>query len=80
MEVDEATLRLEFVAGSFSLASWYFLRLSACLFCLLIGRTILMSYKHKTHTVDAEGKIISNADIDFYIDDVCVIYSITILW
>uniref|UniRef100_A0A803NC11 Eukaryotic translation initiation factor 3 subunit L n=1 Tax=Chenopodium quinoa TaxID=63459 RepID=A0A803NC11_CHEQI len=32
-------------------------------------RTILMTYKHKTHTVDAEGKIISNADIDFYIDD-----------
>ena len=29
-----------------------------------------MSYKHKTHAVDAEGKIISNADIDFYIDDV----------
>ncbi|XP_021835452.1 uncharacterized protein [Spinacia oleracea] len=32
-------------------------------------RTILMTYKHKTHTVDADGKIISNADIDFYIDD-----------
>ncbi|KAL2940069.1 Eukaryotic translation initiation factor 3 subunit L [Bienertia sinuspersici] len=32
-------------------------------------RTILMSYKHKTHAVSAEGKIISNADIDFYIDD-----------
>ncbi|KAJ6957337.1 uncharacterized protein [Populus alba] len=32
-------------------------------------RTILMSYKHKTHAVDSEGKIISNADVDFYIDD-----------
>ncbi|KAL9226819.1 hypothetical protein vseg_002588 [Gypsophila vaccaria] len=32
-------------------------------------RTILMTYKHKTHTVGAEGKIISNADIDFYLDD-----------
>ncbi|XP_024023843.1 eukaryotic translation initiation factor 3 subunit L isoform X2 [Morus notabilis] len=32
-------------------------------------RTILMTYKHKTHAVDSDGKIISNADVDFYIDD-----------
>uniref|UniRef100_A0A2N9J4N4 Eukaryotic translation initiation factor 3 subunit L n=2 Tax=Fagus sylvatica TaxID=28930 RepID=A0A2N9J4N4_FAGSY len=32
-------------------------------------RTILMTYKHKTHAVDGDGKIISNADLDFYIDD-----------
>ncbi|CAN1238941.1 Eukaryotic translation initiation factor 3 subunit L [Linum grandiflorum] len=32
-------------------------------------RTILMAYKHKTHAVDSDGKIISNADVDFYIDD-----------
>ncbi|KAJ9546777.1 hypothetical protein OSB04_019320 [Centaurea solstitialis] len=32
-------------------------------------RTILMTYKHKTHSVGADGKTISNADIDFYIDD-----------
>ncbi|KAJ0548774.1 putative proteasome component (PCI) domain, translation initiation factor 3 complex subunit L [Helianthus annuus] len=32
-------------------------------------RTILMTYKHKTHSVVADGKTISNADIDFYIDD-----------
>lgn len=30
-------------------------------------RTILLTYKHKTHSVDSEGRIISNADIDFYI-------------
>lgn len=30
-----------------------------------------MTYKHKTHAVDTEGKVISNADVDFYIDDVC---------
>lgn len=30
-----------------------------------------MTYKHKTHSVDSDGKIISNADFDFYIDDVC---------
>ena len=30
-----------------------------------------MTYKHKTHAVDSEGKIISNADVDFYIDEVC---------
>ena len=28
-----------------------------------------MTYKHKTHAVDSDGKIISNADVDFYIDD-----------
>ncbi|KAL2236060.1 UNVERIFIED_CONTAM: Eukaryotic translation initiation factor 3 subunit L [Sesamum indicum] len=32
-------------------------------------RTILMTYKHKTHAVDFDGKITSNADIDFYIND-----------
>lgn len=31
-----------------------------------------MSYKHKTHAVDSEGKVVSNADIDFSIVDVCV--------
>ncbi|KOM28650.1 hypothetical protein LR48_Vigan561s004000 [Vigna angularis] len=30
-------------------------------------RTILMTYKHKTHAVDSDGKITSNADVDFYI-------------
>lgn len=39
---------------------------------LIIYRTILMSYKHKTHAVDSEGKVVSNADIDFSIVDVCV--------
>lgn len=29
-----------------------------------------MTYKHKTHAVDSEGKITSNADLDFYIDNV----------
>lgn len=32
-------------------------------------RTILMTYKRKTHTADNHGKIISNADIDFYINE-----------
>lgn len=32
-------------------------------------RSILMTYKHKTHSVGADGKTISNADIDFYISD-----------
>jgi translation initiation factor 3 subunit L len=32
-------------------------------------RTILLTYKHKTHAVDSEGKVTSNADVDFYIDD-----------
>ncbi|GBG84560.1 hypothetical protein CBR_g38842 [Chara braunii] len=31
-------------------------------------RAGLTSYKHKTHSVDADRNIISNADIDFYID------------
>ncbi|XP_068652947.1 uncharacterized protein [Aristolochia californica] len=30
-------------------------------------RTILMTYKHKTHAVETDRKIVSNADVDFYI-------------
>jgi translation initiation factor 3 subunit L len=36
----------------------------------MLGRTILLTYKHKTHAVDSAGKVISNADVNFYIDDV----------
>ncbi|KAF2286958.1 hypothetical protein GH714_036230 [Hevea brasiliensis] len=32
-------------------------------------RTILMVSKHKTHAIYFEGKILSNADVDFYIHD-----------
>jgi len=32
-----------------------------------------MTYKHKTHAVDSDGKITSNADVDFYIDDVSLL-------
>ncbi|KAG0454651.1 hypothetical protein HPP92_023943 [Vanilla planifolia] len=32
-------------------------------------RTILMTYKHKMHAVDSNGKIVSNSDVDFYIND-----------
>ncbi|KAG6497989.1 eukaryotic translation initiation factor 3 subunit L-like [Zingiber officinale] len=32
-------------------------------------RTILLAYKHKMHSVDSDGKIIPNADIDFYISE-----------
>ncbi|XP_031474258.1 uncharacterized protein LOC116246492 [Nymphaea colorata] len=32
-------------------------------------RTILMSYKHKMHVVGNDGKVLSNADIDFYINE-----------
>ena len=41
----------------------------------MLGRTILMTYKHKTHAVDSDGKITSNADLDFYIDDVSLLTS-----
>jgi translation initiation factor 3 subunit L len=30
-------------------------------------RSILMTYKHKMHAVDSDGKIVSSADFDFYI-------------
>ncbi|KAF7830130.1 Eukaryotic translation initiation factor 3 subunit L [Senna tora] len=32
-------------------------------------RTILLTYKHKTHSVGSDRKIVSNADVDFYVDD-----------
>ena len=36
----------------------------------MVCRTILLTYKHKTQAVDSDGKISSNADVDFYVDDV----------
>lgn len=36
----------------------------------MLDRTILLTYKHKTHSVAGDEKIVSNADVDFYIDDV----------
>lgn len=73
MEVDESTLKFVFF--------WLFLTSifnNKHPFCVMIKisffltfyRTILMTYKHKTHSVGADGKTISNADIDFYIDNV----------
>lgn len=32
-----------------------------------------MTYKHKTHSVDSDGKVISNADVNFFIDDVSLL-------
>jgi translation initiation factor 3 subunit L len=29
-----------------------------------------MTYKHKMHAVDSDGKIVSSADFDFYIVEV----------
>lgn len=29
-----------------------------------------MTFKHKMHSVGSDGKIVSNSDINFYIDDV----------
>lgn len=84
MDVDEPTLRYSFYSWGSNLSENYqrliymffselgksYLR---CVLNFLFGyRTILMSYKHKTHAVDSDGKIISNADIDFYISEVFV--------
>ncbi|KAM0894214.1 hypothetical protein ACQ4PT_024620 [Festuca glaucescens] len=32
-------------------------------------RSILLTYKHKMHAVDSNGKIVSSADFDFYINE-----------
>lgn len=74
MEVDEPTLR-SYVMRIYSDVRPNFL---VChMHDFLTGfwrlyRTILMTYKHKTHAVDSDGKITSNADVNFYIDDVSV--------
>ena len=34
----------------------------------------MLTYKHKTHAVDSAGKIMSNADVDFFIDDVRLLF------
>jgi hypothetical protein len=40
----------------------------------ICDREILMAYTHKTHAVDNDGHIISNADFDFYIDEVARLF------
>jgi len=32
-----------------------------------------MTYKHKMHAVDSDGKIVSSADFDFYIVEVMLL-------
>jgi hypothetical protein len=38
-----------------------------------LDRSILMTYKHKMHAVDSDGKIVSSADFDFYIVEVMLL-------
>lgn len=33
-------------------------------------RVALLTYKHKTHVINYDGTVLSNADVDFYVDDV----------
>ena len=35
-----------------------------------MDRSILLSYKHKTTLVDADGTVTSTADLNFFIDEV----------
>ncbi|CAI0441338.1 unnamed protein product [Linum tenue] len=37
--------------------------------CIPSPRMTLMTYKHKTHVVDSDRRIISDVDVDFYIND-----------
>jgi translation initiation factor 3 subunit L len=32
-------------------------------------RVALLTYKHKTHVINNDGSVLSNADVDFYVDD-----------
>lgn len=57
--------------GLFVLLYWSYRTWFSEFVAVMFYRTILMTYKHKTHAVDSDGKITSNADVDFYIDDVC---------
>jgi hypothetical protein len=34
----------------------------------------LLTYKHKTHVINNDGSVLSNADVDFYIDDVSIVF------
>lgn len=36
-------------------------------------RVALLTYKHKTHVINNDGSVLSNADVDFYIDDVSLL-------
>lgn len=41
-------------------------------------RVALLTYKHKTHVINNDGSVLSNADVDFYIDDVSLFRSFTL--
>ncbi len=37
---------------------------------MFLCRVALLTYKHKTHVINNDGSVLSNADVDFYVDDV----------
>jgi translation initiation factor 3 subunit L len=36
---------------------------------MFLCRVALLTYKHKTHVINNDGSVLSNADVDFYVDD-----------
>jgi len=43
------------------------------IYSILLCRVALLTYKHKTHVIKNDGSLLSNADVDFYVDDVSIL-------
>ena len=46
----------------------------------LFNRMALLTYKHKTHVLDNDRRIVSNADVDFYVDNVMFSFQLSLHW
>ncbi len=40
---------------------------------MFLCRVALFTYKHKTHVINSDGNVLSNANVDFYVDDVNIL-------
>jgi translation initiation factor 3 subunit L len=40
---------------------------------MFLCRVTLLTYKHKTHVINNDGNVISNADVEFFVGDVSIL-------
>jgi len=40
---------------------------------MFLRKVAFLTYKHKTHVINNDGSVISNANVDFYVNDVSIL-------
>lgn len=78
MDVDEPTLRWNYSLNMSIIILTILVTLVESYSFYLLIRMALLTYKHKTHVLDYDGRIVSNADVDFYVDKVLSISTLVI--